>query len=102
MSRLTPAKLIAEMKNATSGGAATPTSTSGARPTPNALKEIVMPKSNRSQPVLPLDREAELTIRHMRLIAAGLSVHSDDFVRTDARVLNELADALERSLGDAA
>ena len=49
------------------------------------------------RPVLPLEFEAELTIRHMRLIAAGLSVHRDDFVRTDARVLNELADALERS-----
>lgn len=51
------------------------------------------------QPVLPLDREAELTVRHMRLIAAGLAVHSHDFVRADARVLTELADALERSLG---
>ena len=99
MNRLTPAKLIAEMRNATSGEVAPSASTSGARPTPNALKEIVMPKSNRSQPVLSLEFEAELTIRHMRLIAAGLSVHADDFVRTDARVLNELADALERSLG---
>lgn len=51
-----------------------------------------------AQPVLPLDREAELTVRHMRLIAAGLATHRDDFIRTDARVLNELADALERSL----
>ena len=51
-----------------------------------------------AQPVLRLDREAELTVRHMRLIAAGLAVHRDDFVRTDARVLTELADALERSL----
>ena len=53
---------------------------------------------NNDQPVLPLDREAELTVRHMRLIAAGLAVHRDDFVRTDARVLESLADALERSL----
>lgn len=51
-----------------------------------------------AQPVLPLDREAEITVRHMRLIAAGLAVHRDDFVRTDARVLTKLADALERSL----
>lgn len=50
------------------------------------------------QPTLRLDREAELTIRHMRLVAAGLSVHSDNFVRADARVLTSLADALERSL----
>lgn len=55
-----------------------------------------------TQPVLPLDREVELSIRHMRLIAAGLAVHRDDFVRTDARVLTELADALERSLGGGA
>lgn len=39
-----------EMQNATGGEVAPSASTSGARPTPNALKEIVMPKSN---PALP-------------------------------------------------
>lgn len=95
--RLSPAKYIAR-KNAPDGGAATPHATESVHmPTP--VKEDMMPDHTQPQPVLPLEFEAELTIRHMRLIAAGLSVHADDFVRTDAHVLNELADALERSLG---
>lgn len=50
------------------------------------------------EPVLALGREAALTIRHMRLVASSLARHSDHFVRTDAHVLESLADALERSL----
>ena len=101
MTRMSPAKYVAGNKNVPSDGAATPYVTEDVQmPTPE--KEDMMPDHTQPQPVLPLDREAELTVRHMRLIAAGLSVHSDDFVRTDARVLNELADALERSLGGAA
>ena len=92
--RLSPAKYIAR-KNALDGGAATPHATESVQmPTPE--KED-MTNPTPPQPVLPLEFEAELTIRHMRLIAAGLSVHADDIVRTDARLLNELADALERS-----
>lgn len=60
--------------------------------------EGMMTQQLGDEPVLPINREAELTIRHMRLIAAGLNVHSDDFVRADARSLTSLADALERSL----
>lgn len=50
-------------------------------------------------PALPLAREAELTVRQMRVTAAGLARHTDRLVRADAQVLNSLADALERSLG---
>lgn len=48
MSRMTPAKIAAK-QNATGGGVAAPTSTSGIRQTP-AQKETIMPKSN---PALP-------------------------------------------------
>ena len=51
-----------------------------------------------TQPVLPLDREAELTIRHIRLITSGLRATGDTFVQSQARALDNLADALERSL----
>lgn len=51
-----------------------------------------------TQSVLPLDREAELTIRHIRLITSGLRATGDTFVQSQARALDDLADALERSL----
>ena len=51
-----------------------------------------------TQPVLPLDREAELTIRHIRNITSGLHATGDTFVQSQARALDNLADALERSL----
>lgn len=101
MSRLTPAKLVAEMKNATSGGAATPTSTSGARPTPTS-QEIVMTNDTPPQPVLPLPEEARLAIRNMRFIASNMRQSDDSIVAGDAYALEDLADALERSLGRAA
>ena len=96
MTRMSPAKYIAR-KNAPDGGAATPYATEGVRPTPTS-QEIVMPDPTPPQPVLPLEFEAELTFRNMRFIAAGLSVHRDDFVQSQARALDDLADALERSL----
>ena len=43
------------------------------------------------QPVLPLDREAALAVRQMRIIAAQLGA-------SDAAALTDLADALEWSL----
>ena len=43
------------------------------------------------QPVLPLDREAQIAARQMRLIAAQLGA-------SDAAALTDLADALERSM----
>lgn len=43
------------------------------------------------QPVLPLDQEAQITIRHLRVIAALLDTG-------DRAALYDLADALERSL----
>lgn len=43
------------------------------------------------QPTLPLNKEAELAIRHMRLIAADVDAPS-------AAALHDLADGLERSL----
>lgn len=49
-------------------------------------------------PILPLDREVELSLRYIRSIAAGLATHGDDFIRADSRTLTGLADALERSL----
>lgn len=51
-----------------------------------------------TQPALPLDREAELTIRHIRNITSGLRATGDTFVQSQARALDNLADALERSL----
>lgn len=51
-----------------------------------------------TQPVLPLNVEAELTIRHIRNITSGLHATGDTFVQSQARALNDLADALERSL----
>lgn len=95
MTRMTPAKYIAR-KNAPDGGAATPHATESVHmPTPE--KEDMMTDPTPPQPVLPLEFEAELTFRNMRFIAAGLSVHRDDFVQSQARALDDLADALERS-----
>ena len=51
-----------------------------------------------TQPVLPLNVEAELTIRHIRNITSGLRATGDTFVQSQARALDNLADALERSL----
>ena len=51
-----------------------------------------------TQPVLPLNVEAELTIRHIRNITSGLHATGDTFVQSQARALDDLADALERSL----
>ena len=51
-----------------------------------------------TQPVLPLNLEAELTIRHIRNITSGLHSTGDTFVQSQARALDNLADALERSL----
>ena len=51
-----------------------------------------------TQPVLPLNVEAELTIRHIRNITTGLRATGDTFVQSQARALDNLADALERSL----
>ena len=51
-----------------------------------------------THPVLPLDREADLAIRHIRNITSGLHTTGDTFVQSQARALNDLADALERSL----
>ncbi len=51
-----------------------------------------------TQTVLPLDREAALTVRHIRNITSGLHATGDTFVQSQARALDSLADALERSL----
>ena len=51
-----------------------------------------------TQPVLPLNVEAALTVRHIRNITSGLHATGDTFVQSQARALNDLADALERSL----
>ena len=51
-----------------------------------------------TQPILPLNVEAELTIRHIRNITSGLHATGDTFVQSQARALDSLADALERSL----
>lgn len=50
-----------EMQNATGGDAATSSSTSGVRPTPNALKEIVMTDSNPIRPWLDTQTAERLT-----------------------------------------
>ena len=53
MTRMTPAKFVAEMKNATSGGAATPTSTSGVQmPTPE--KEDMMSNTTPAPPEIQI------------------------------------------------
>lgn len=44
-----------------------------------------------AQPTLPLNKEAELAVRHMRLIASDLEPRH-------AVALHDLADSLERSL----
>lgn len=46
MTRMTPAQYVAGNRNATGGGAATPTSTSGVRTITNRKKETVMPHTN--------------------------------------------------------
>ncbi len=51
-----------------------------------------------TQTVLPLDREAALTVRHIRNITSGLHATGDTFVQSQARALDDLADALARSL----
>ncbi len=51
-----------------------------------------------TQTVLPLDREAALTVRHIRNITSCLHATGDTFVQSQARALDSLADALERSL----
>lgn len=51
-----------------------------------------------AQPVLPLEIEADLTVRHIRNITSGLRATGDTFVQSQARALDSLADALERSL----
>lgn len=51
-----------------------------------------------SQPVLPLDREAQIAVRNMRLIASNMRQSDDYIVAGDASALEDLADALERSL----
>ena len=53
-----------------------------------------------TQPVLPLNVEAELTVRHIRNITSGLRATGDTFAQSQARALDNLADALERSLND--
>lgn len=57
---------------------------------------------NTDQPVLPLNLEADLAVRHMRLAVAGLDKHPDQYVRNSAAAIHDLANALERSLGGAA
>lgn len=51
-----------------------------------------------TQPVLPLPTEAHITIRNIRLIVRGLNATGDTFIQSQARALDDLADALERSL----
>lgn len=51
----------------------------------------MMTQPSDAQPVLPLDREAQITVRQLRAIAARLDVG-------DRAALHDLADALERSL----
>ena len=51
-----------------------------------------------TQPVLPLNVESELTVRHIRNITSSLHATGDTFVQSQARALDDLADALERSL----
>ena len=53
-----------------------------------------------TQPILPLNVEADLTIRHIRNITSGLRATGDTFVQSQARALDDLADALERSLNN--
>ena len=98
--RLSPAKYIAR-KNAPDGGAATPHATEGVHmPTPE--KEDMMTDPTPPQPVLPLADEARLAIRNMRFIASNMRQSDDSIVAGDAFALEDLADALERSLGGAA
>lgn len=98
MTRMSPAKFVAKQKNAPGGDAATSLPTEGAQmPTPE--KEDMM---SNDTPVLPLDLEADLTVRHMRLAVAGLDKHPDQHVRSSASAIHALADALERSLGGVA
>lgn len=63
-----------------------------------AGRGTVTPMTTTPQPVLPLNVEAELTIRHIRNITSGLRATGDTFVQSQARALDDLADALERSL----
>lgn len=51
-----------------------------------------------TQPALPLADEARLAIRNMRFIASNMRQSDDDIVAGDAHDLDDLADALERSL----
>ena len=51
-----------------------------------------------AEPVLPLDQESRITIRQMRIVAAHLRQSDSAGIVGDSRVLEELADALERSL----
>ncbi len=51
-----------------------------------------------AEPVLPLDQEARITIRQMRIVAAHLRQSDSAGIVGDSRVLEGLADALERSL----
>ena len=52
-----------------------------------------------TQPVLPLDREAELTIRHIRPITSGPLATGDTFVQSQARAPADPADGPDRSRG---
>ena len=53
---------------------------------------------NNDQPVLPLDREARIAIRNMRSIASNMRQSDDYVVAQDSYALEDLANALERSL----
>ena len=57
-----------------------------------------MTKPLDAEPVLPLAQEARITIRQMRIVAAHLRQSDSAGIVGDSRVLEGLADALERSL----
>lgn len=100
MTRMTPAKYIAR-KNAPGGDAATSLPTEGV-PMPTPVKEDMMTNHTPTRPVLPLADEARLAIRNLRFIASSMRQSDDSIVAGDAFALEDLADALERSLGGAA
>lgn len=78
MTRMTPAKFIAENKNATGGGAATPASTSGVQmPTPE--KEDMMSNHTPGRPWLDPDTAKRLTETDLAKLDAEYARWTDDY-----------------------
>ena len=90
MTRMTPAKLVAENKNAPGGGVAAPASTEGVRPTTHA-QEIVMTNHTPDRPWLDAHTAAILTDEDLAALdySASMSIFDsrlerDDYMRAQA------------------